>query len=280
MKNFIVKLLSCLIPSKKLRHRFRDKYLNKTNILEEIKILREDIIYETRSAIAVSALHSKVFPQFKNINRGKDVVIIGTGPTLKDFQPIKDAVYIGLNKAFCYDKVKFDYLFAIDYSGTKQYFDEFTKYNCVKFLGQVCNQRFNIYNPDKNYTCHIPESQVKDDKTFRYYSDAHRTKIHYNIESFPLADMGSVSFQALHFALYTYPRRIYLVGLDTSNAGYYDNIKSSNRLPVDFVKHGYRLFKTFIDVYYPDIEIISINPVGLKGIYNDKWQTAEDGIDE
>ena len=32
---------------------------------------------------------------------------------------------------------------------------------------------------------------------------------------------------------------------------------------------SYARLKTFADQYYPDTEIISINPVGLKGLFKD-----------
>ena len=53
----------------------------------------------------VSALHSSVFPKFKNIHQGKDVVIVATGPSLKQFVPIKNAIYIGVNKSYSFDKI-------------------------------------------------------------------------------------------------------------------------------------------------------------------------------
>ena len=34
---------------------------------------------------------------------------------------------------------------------------------------------------------------------------------------------------------------------------------------------GYKKFKEFIDIYYPDVEVISVNPVGLKGLFRDVY---------
>ena len=38
-------------------------------------------------SISVSSLHREVFSKYKNINYGKDVVLIATGPSLDNFEP-------------------------------------------------------------------------------------------------------------------------------------------------------------------------------------------------
>ena len=76
-------------------------------------------------------------------------------------------------------------------------------------------------------------------------------------------------FPAIHFALYTHPKRIFLVGCDTVPTGYFDGTKHNGQMHNDIMLKGYRKLKEYISVFYPDIEIISINPVGLKGIFKD-----------
>ena len=96
--------------------------------------------------------------------------------------------------------------------------------------------------------------------------------IHRNICKHGLIDFGSVAFAALHFSLFTYPKRIYLVGCDTSQAGhFYDKPQSRSSLDVRNVKIGYARMKMFARLYYPDTEIISVNPVGLKGLFRDVY---------
>ena len=53
-------------------------------------------------------------------------------------------------------------------------------------------------------------------------------------------------------------------------SGHYNG--KSNILAVNAVIDGWRRMKKFANVYYPDTEIISINPVGLKGIFRDEYQ--------
>ena len=40
---------------------------------------------------------------------------------------------------------------------------------------------------------------------------------------------------------------------------------------VQNVKIGYARIKMFARLYYPDTEIISINPVGLRGLFRDAY---------
>ena len=83
----------------------------------------------------------------------------------------------------------------------------------------------------------------------------------------------TVVFSALHFALYTYPSKIYLVGCDISSEGYYDGTvdKSTliNTAKANELKEDYKLMKEFAGLHYPETEIISVNPVGLKGIFKE-----------
>ena len=65
-----------------------------------------DEINRQLSLQSLYSTHGRIFPQFKNINNGKDVVIVATGPTLAKYKSIKDAVHIGVNRAYQFDKIK------------------------------------------------------------------------------------------------------------------------------------------------------------------------------
>lgn len=247
---------------------------SKLEILNDINIkeIRQCIIEETRMANAISNLHSKVFSQFKNKHSGQDIVIVGTGPTLNFYNSLENGIHIGLNKAFLCARVKLDYSFAVDFGAVCDYIKELKNYDCIKFLGMHSNINLPLYDPIRSIYTHIPEYIIEEVGAYRFYSDAHRIKFHYNIEQFPLIDRGSVAFPALHFALHTHPKRIFLVGLDTSLNGYYDKKgNNSDWWLLSMALDGYKNLKRFIEIYYPDIEIISVNPVGLKGLFRDVY---------
>lgn len=245
--------------------KFRMRYAPKV----EFKVNKH--LTESLQLESLRTYHSKAFPQFKNINDGKDVVIVATGPTLAKYNPIKGAVNIGLNRAYQYDKVKLDYLFAQDGTATKTYIDEIDKLDDVtKFYG------LSLFNENYREGVRIPEYHLKSKNSYRYYSYNHNDlEINSNLEAYPLFSHASVSIPAIHFALYTHPKRIYLVGCDCSDAPYWDGGKREEDYLVqankvnNLILDGYVRLKEFAEIYYPDVEIISVNPVGLKGLFTD-----------
>lgn len=213
-------------------------------------------------------LHREVFSKYKNINRGKDAVLIATGPSLKDFKPFENAVYIGVNRAFQYNKIKFDYMFLQDYSGSIDYIEDFLNYEpeyTKKFLGFT----------DFKYTkhCIIPEKYSSYKNVERYYTASHLLKENFtfDITAEPFYDRYSIVFPAMQFILWTHPDKIYIAGCDCDLNGYYDDKSSKNNLEVNEIIEGWKDLKIFIETYYPDIEIISVNPKGLKGLFKDEY---------
>ena len=142
---------------------------------------------------------------------------------------------------------------------------------CVKFIGLVGEEDWK-----SNFV--FPESYAHELGALRYRAvEGTLERFALDLSSQPLADCGSVVFSALQFALWMNPRRLYLVGCDCSHGGYfYKDAKASssgaNTLALDRVMQGYAWFKLFAQRYYPATEIVSINPVGLKGLFIDQTQ--------
>ena len=218
----------------------------------------------------ICALHTKIFSAYQNCFRGKKIVIVGTGSTVKYYQPIPDAIHIGLNYAWQRENIPFDYLFAQDNSKSKsssvKINDGFSKIRHKIFIGKLSfSCKFNFIN--------FPEI-VSNSNVLRYCvtNPDFTQPIFQDIRYHPLIEFGSVVFSALHFALFTYPAEIYLVGCDTSTNGYfYSDAQIANNLDINQVKLGYARVKIFADQYYPETKIISINPVGLKGLFLDVY---------
>ena len=77
--------------------------------------------------------------------------------------------------------------------------------------------------------------------------------------------------------MWTNPKRLYIVGCDNTFGKRYDGTKrtvDNHLLEQHIIKidNGWKALKEFTQIYYPDIEIISINPVGLKGVFKDEYQ--------
>ena len=253
------------------------------NVVDSIKDNTSIIIRNTQQIVNTAFLHRDVFKKYKNIhNNEREVVLVGTGPSVDKYKPIEDAVHIAVNRAIFIEKIKFDYLFAQHHTHKSNYNEEYEylhnidcrKYSSLKiFCGILC----------KDYKYHyeiIPESLALKLNAERFYTTQNRHNIFhgsYQIDSEEIYNTGkniegtgSISFVAFQFALYTNPKRIYLVGHDAAQTGYFNSI-TQPRTDWDKIIHGWKELKYFANIYYPDTEIISINPVGLVGVFHDKY---------
>lgn len=251
--NLYYRLLTCFIFNKNKRRNARkvlnDDFTDFTNNEEKNCLLNTYLI------------HKKTFEKYKNMYAGRDVVIVGAGPTLIYYTPIKDAVHIGTNKTHLRQDLNIDFLFRQDF---KEYEPELIQTDIPKFIGRFFYQDWD--------TC--TESLVNKLKNSQQYilaSDIGRIPCDLSLE--PLWHGGSVAFSAFQFALYTNPKRIYLVGCDCAGAQdakhwqHFDdkNFEQHNQMPIQPLIDGWKKLFAFAKKYYPETEIISINPVGLKG---------------
>jgi len=229
----------------------------------------KDLTGLIQRSISTAILHQKTFSRFKNIHQGQEIVLVATGPTAKDYMRIDNAIHIGVNRAFQIENIDLHYLFMQDYN-VKYYIKEANRYqpdSCSKFYGMI--EKWNII---------IPDNDVIEANALRYRTDIDFIRQHFDecrfrcsIDSEPLGDFGSVVFSAMQFALWTNPRTIYLVGCDCSK-GYFDG-QTSDGSASHLVSHWFQL-KEFARLYYPETEIISIHPVGLKGIFTEKKEAS------
>ncbi len=249
------------------------KLLNQTEKLPHV------VSQEASRAFNVYSLHQSVFPKYKNMYQGRDVVIVATGPSLNDYAPIEGAVHIGVNRAFTCDKISLDYLFAIDYPNIKHCIEQMNTYmqgRCQKFYG-VFKNPFDPLN--------IPSTIVESAGAEQFYLDYNNYEID---EQFPtdlscqaLASFWTITFQAIQFALWTNPKKIYLVGCDESDLGHFNGESQIVNAEEDKRRHtikrmgGWNKLRDFAALYYPDTEIISVNPVGLKGMFKEIYTDKE-----
>lgn len=224
--------------------------------------------------LSTAFLHQKTFLPFKGIHEGDDIVLVASGVSADKYKVKEGAVHIGVNRSFQIDnyRIPMDYIFIQDFSGkTPEYIDDldnYRPYDCTKFYGLTME-----WGMDFNRT--IPETHAIKANALRYRTDwvnieGFKPKFIHDISTQPLGCFGSIVFPALQFALWTYPKRIYLVGCDCSLSGYAYDKNDKNFLDVPRIINTYKEFKAFAHKYYPDVEIISINPVGLKGIFKDE----------
>ena len=259
-KYLIIKILFVKITLKKkmpksdlydFENRFNDK-IEKIRYNNYLLNMSKNINYNT-------------FLKYKNINYGKEVVLIATGPTLNKYVPIKNAINVVVNQAIYYDKVKLDYYFLQDCKNSTKDIPEFI----IKNNDGKCKYFFGTYDMEymKDIVSESDSILIKNSKRYVVDNLCSYNNLIYDITSLPLQCFGSVVFATLQFIFWTNPKRIYLVGCDATNSGHFN--QKNNTLDCSRVKLGWLKVKEFRDIYYPKTEIISINPIGLNGIFKD-----------
>lgn len=209
-------------------------------------------------------IHKASFSRWKGCHREKTVAVVATGPTLNDYSQVKGVPHIGVNSSFLKDGLHLDFYFLWHY--TKEWCEVLKDYEFIKFFAR--NEK------NAPYEERFPEYMVEQNHAYRFFSGEPSWEIYPDIEYHPLMGFRSIIFSALHFAIYTRPKRLLLVGCDCSMNGHYDGAEQNsfedNHIIPTWVK-GYKALKQFSEQHYPDMEIISVNPVGLKGLFHDMY---------
>lgn len=247
--------------------------LNNKNNLENLKALEIKLEAKLKTLIQCQSLHKETFGPYKYAFKDKTVVLVASGPTAQYHSQIDDAIYVGVNNACLLEKIKLDYLFCQDFYMDEEKRNAIVNYRpneCRKFFGRIPDDR--IVECKKNAaTAHVtrcPKYLIEKANAKEYYvTDDLQDKFCMDIEKEPLNAWGIV-FSTMQFILHAHPSRIYLVGCDCSSGFFYKSDITFNNAPM---VRGWQALKQHMEEFYPDIEIISINPVGLKGLFKDEY---------
>jgi len=219
-------------------------------------------------------LHKAAFSEFKDCHRGQSVAVVATGPSLSYYKQLSGVPHIGVNSAYMANNVSLDYYFLGHY--VREWCDGLKNYDCIKFFAR---------HKAGEFFDEFPRYFIEENHGRQYYLQWPSRMIHQNIEHHPLMSFSSIVFSAIHFAIHTRPKRIFLVGCDCSDNGHFD-IQNSDAFAwvgkngsanydmtatSSIWKDGYGRLKRFLEWHYPDIEIVSVNPVGLKGMFHDVY---------
>lgn len=251
------------------------KYISKF-IEKKMSELKYSMAYSN----AASLTNSETFKDIKNCNNGKSVVLCGAGPTLKKYKPQDDVLHIALNRALLNNNIKYDWFIADDWDGIDFMQEELIQYDCVKFFGHQ------IGCPSRE----IPESFRIKCGARRYYTDSFivngfKSDFICDIDKMPVGNITNIALSAMQIVLFSNPSKIYIVGCDATSDGHFvDSVNISEEQRKRQIKDMkmavsgqeviqlWKKLKDFANAFYPDTEIISVNPVGLKGIFKDIYQ--------
>jgi len=262
-------LTEVLAELRELRRLVNDEVKDKLFEREESIVWRVNSAKRYADIYRCAAIeHQKVFPKYRNCNVGKDLVLLASGPTLDYYDLHQDAKYIGVNKVIYSNKAALDYLFVQDLIPDAQ--DDLDAYK-----GNDCRKFYGVHYMVPPITQFHADRAGAERYYFINWNQVGTWDYPPDISMLPFTTYGTVVHPAVTFALYTGPRRLYLVGCDTSHGGHPKNLdyKESwkNDLPVDGLLLGWRKLKTFAEQFYPQTEIVSVNPVGLKGLFRDVY---------
>lgn len=261
-----------IVSSKKL-----DEISSKLNLLDKkIHALNMELDSALLN-IKVPFLHEKTFGPYRNCFSGKNVVLVASGPTSRFHKPIKNAIYVGVNNACLLENVKLDFLFCQDF-----YMDEEKRNAIVNYRKGECKKFFGIISPKRIQAClrqkgtahvrRIPHKYIVEADASEYYINelGSPNTFSTHLECDPVPGASGVAFAALQFILHTHPSKIYLVGCDCSSGFFYKSNVTFDNSPMI---REWKECKKFMDEMYPDIKVISLNPVGLKGLFQDEFTT-------
>lgn len=224
-------------------------------------------------------IHKMAFSEFKGCHRNQTVAVVATGPTLNYYSQIKGVPHIGVNSSFLKEDIQLDYYFIRHY--VPGWCEKLKNFNFVKFFARN-EWAEQYYRYDR-----FPEYIIEENNGRRFFTGEPNNEIYEDITYYPLMGSYSIIFQALQFAFYTRPKKILLIGCDCSLDGHFEktqevfeqefhkNTEKENLLAPEMIvtlwKEGYKRIKTFTEQFYFDMEIISVNPVGLKGMFHDMY---------
>jgi hypothetical protein len=218
--------------------------------------------------------YNKPLEKFKNIHSGESAIIFATGPSINEYIPFEgseECIKVGLNRIYVHEDISSDLDYY--YFGSHYYVDETHKknvdkiclrptipgdYNFTKFASAYEN---GVSHGEINRGNISPEDAIKIgaipfENNLEYFTN--------DVANY--STLGhSIIFPPLQHILYMGVKIIYLVGCDGGRTD-----------PADFLEYGdphliewWTKFKEFKDEYYKNVKIISINPVSLKGWFQD-----------
>lgn len=219
----------------------------------------------------VATQNKKVFEKYKGVHKGRDVVLCASGPSFNYFDGsyLKNAVKLGVNNAVLNEKIKFDYSFVIDYNGIRNRINEHSNKTDVKKLFGIMLPLDNLLLTYPAIERILPQSVIEENNAEYFYINEGIVWTA-DLTAVPLSSWASVVFPAMDFLFWTRPRRIFIVGADCGGKHY----DGDYEIPDDCTKRlldRWKRIKFETPYLYPDTEIISVNPVGLKGLFHDVY---------
>jgi len=197
--------------------------------------------------------------KYKDIHKDGEAVVLATGPSLTKYKLIEknNAIIAGVNGIYNYtqfvEKLNY-YFFGSHYEIDSNHKEKVNSLD-EKIIKFASVYRDGVPTGFGNIT---PENA---EKINAIPFECGLVNFTNDIAGYKMLG-HSIIFPTLQFLLYTGVKKINVVGCDI--IGFYDSNNEAH------LKEWWEKFKIWIASAYPEVEIIIINPVGLKGIFKDE----------
>lgn len=244
-------------------------------------------------------MHNAIFmDSIKDSIKGRNVIVYGSGPSLNFFDSKKyfseDTVHMGVNGQINNQNLKLDYFFAGDYVAMckNNITPELLKEKNAAGTKICLTRKVEVDSSNVKSDRFIPDSYMSELGSILnllYYTNDYEKAIQNNHLKL-LFSARSIGQIPLLISLFCGAARIYLVGFDQGGAVYADGRKrgscevvenddsevsnaDDNKKTGTDVRaiQGYKQVKTIKRKLNLKTEILSVNPVNMKGIFNDVY---------
>ena len=220
--------------------------------------------------------------KFKNIHENKKGIILGTGNTLNQYiktPDFDDAIHFGVNGVAQHEHSKLlDYYFIADRNtsnstyidrSTKQAKKEIINLKCIKLFGQFRHAKI-LWPKSQKHIC-LTEQDIIDNSAIPFEIGCKKRgsfpQLVKEINKYCFGGFQSVIWYAIQFALFTGINEIYIVGCDLDNTTCLSaGSNQKNNRNVHLIKF-WKNVKKFIQLEYPSVKIVIINPIGLAKLF-------------
>ena len=211
------------------------------------------------------SIYNQTLSKFKNIHNGKSAILFATGPTMEGYEAFEgseECIKFGLNRIYNNKHLlkDLDYYFF----GSHYYVDTEHRNN----IDSVCkNNNFIKLSASYENGGITGRGNINPEDSLKLGAIPFENNLSdFSNDISKYAMLGhSIVFPAIQFILYTGVSTIYLVGCD---GGYTIGSVQSND---EHLLHWWSKFKKFKEKSYDNVKIISINPVSLKGWFEDAY---------
>ena len=247
-----------------------------------VKTFDNVYLSELKNDLEVYLANTNIINKHKTFINQKDVIVFGSGPTVNNFMfdniRCDDLVKIAVNSQIFDTRHKYDFFFASDYKVLKrrEVTPEFLL-NKINEGVRVCLGR-NIHRYERWYKSgyYIPDSYIEKLTGLAdvlYYTNSHSEVISKSYTNL-LYSFYSIGHIALLFSILCGAKKVYLVGFD-QGGNYADgtprlNMEKTNLKAID----GFKKILKIVNELNFGIDIISINPVNMRGLFRDVYTNS------